>query len=106
MSYTEQIAQVFVMINLQDIEKSNGCLRGLPGSHCKIHGLHDYEKAHPESVSRVTKPEDHLYQSVDGETEISVNFGDMVVCDAEADPWFLCKSFSLRKNSDHFLVSP
>ena len=81
-SYTEKIAQVFVMIYLQDTNKSNGCLRVLPGSHRKIHGLHENEKAHTESVSRVDNPDDPIYQNMDGEIEILVNFGDVVVGDA------------------------
>ena len=81
-SYSEQIAQVFVMIYLQDTNKSNGCLRVLPGSHRKIHGLHKNEKAHTESVSRVENPDDPIYRNMDGEIEISVNFGDVVVGDA------------------------
>ena len=54
--YTDQIAQVFVMIYLQDTAKNNGCLRVLPGSHRKIHGLHENEKAHTEGVSKVENP--------------------------------------------------
>lgn len=81
-SYTDQIAQVFVMIYLQDTAKNNGCLRVLPGSHRKIHGLHENEKAHTEGVSRVENPDDPLYQSVEGEKEVSVNFGDVVIGDA------------------------
>ena len=81
-SYTEQIAQVFVMIYLQDTKKSNGCLRVLPGSHKTPHWLHESKKAHTESISRVANPEDPLYQSVDGEHAVEVHYGDVVVGDA------------------------
>ena len=39
-SFTDQMAQVFVMIYLQDTTPQNGCLRVIPGSHRKLHDLH------------------------------------------------------------------
>ena len=62
--------------------KKQRMLEVLPGSHRKIHGLHENEKAHTEGVSRVENPEDPLYQSIEGEREVSVNFGDVVIGDA------------------------
>ena len=81
-SYTDQVAQLFVMIYLQDTTKNNGCLRVVPGSHRNPHFLHDNDKAHTESVSRVEDSQDTLYLSVDEEKPVTVQFGDVVVGDA------------------------
>ncbi|MAA91537.1 MAG: phytanoyl-CoA dioxygenase family protein [SAR324 cluster bacterium] len=81
-SYKDQIPQIFVMIYLQDTSTKNGCLRVIPGSHRTPHSLHDSNNAHSESISRVENPEDPLYQSVDGEHAVPVQYGDVLVGDA------------------------
>ena len=60
LSFTDQIAQVFVMVYLQDTNLKNGCLRVIPGSHRSFHSLHLNQSAHTESVSRVEDPDDQI----------------------------------------------
>ena len=81
-SYTEEIAQFFVMIYLQNTDQKNGCLRVLPGTHRNPQILQAFKNAHSDSVSRVENPEDPLYSSMEGEVEVPVSYGDVVVGDA------------------------
>ena len=82
LSYTNQIAQVFVMIYLQDTNPQNGCLRVIPRSHRSYHPLHLNQKAHTESVSRVEDPNDSIYNSLSEEVPVPVKCGDVIVGDA------------------------
>ena len=81
-SYSDNVAQLFVMIYLQDTTKKNGCLRVVPGSHRNPHFLHDNDKVHTESISKVEDSHDTLYLSVEEEEPVMVQFGDVVVGDA------------------------
>ena len=81
-SYSDNVAQLFVMIYLQDTTKKNGCLRVVPGSHRNPHFLHDNDKVHTESISKVEDSQDPLYLSVEEEEPVMVQFGDVVVGDA------------------------
>ena len=81
-SYSDKVSQLFVMIYLQDTTKENGCLRVVPGSHRNPHFLHDNDKVHTESVSKVEDSKDMLYLPVDEEKPVMVQFGDVVVGDA------------------------
>jgi len=82
LSFTDQIAQVFVMIYLQDTNNKNGCLRVIPGSHRSFHSLHLNQSAHTESVSRVEDPDDQIYNSIPEEVAVPVKYGDVIVGDA------------------------
>jgi hypothetical protein len=82
LSYTNQIAQVFVMIYLQDTNPQNGCLRVIPRSHRSYHALHSNQKAHTESASRVEDPNDSIYNSLSEEVPVPVKCGDVIVGDA------------------------
>ena len=74
LSFTDQIAQVFVMIYLQDTNLKNGCLRVIPGSHRSFHSLHLNQLAHTESVSRVEDPDDQIYNSIPEEVAVPVKY--------------------------------
>jgi len=82
LSFTDRIAQVFVMIYLQDTNLQNGCLRVIPGSHRYFHSLHLNQSAHTESVSRVEDPDDLIYNSIPEEEPVPVKYGDVIVGDA------------------------
>ena len=82
MSYTDDIAQVFVMIYLTDTSPDNGCLRVIPGTHRRYHPLHDAPAAHGEALSRVDDPDHPLFGSIDGEVAVPVKAGDVVIGDA------------------------
>ena len=75
------MAQVFVMIYLQDTTPQNDCLHVIPGSHKKLHDLH-HVNAHTESLSRVENPRDGLFKSLPDQAAIPVNSGDVIVGDA------------------------
>ncbi|MEO1248251.1 MAG: phytanoyl-CoA dioxygenase family protein [Pseudomonadota bacterium] len=81
-SYTDEIAQVFVMIYLSDTSPENGCLRVIPGSHRRHHPLHDAPAAHGEALSRVEDPNHPLYGRIQGEIDVPVKAGDVVFGDA------------------------
>jgi hypothetical protein len=75
-------SQVFLMYYLTDTTRENGCLRVLPGTHCRRIDLHDllpsahseetYE-AHPNSVQFLSHPD---------EVDVPVKAGDLVIGDA------------------------
>ena len=82
LSYSDKIAQVFVMIYLTATTETNGCLRVIPGSHRMRHPLHEQPPAHAEALAKVADPQDPIYASVDGEEAVPVEPGDVVIGDA------------------------
>ena len=99
-SFTDQMAQVFVMIYLQDTTPQNGCLRFIQGSHGKLHDLH-YINAHTESLSRVENPRDRLFESLPDQAAIPVNSGDVIVGDARLIPG----AFPNEQSADRTLIT-
>ncbi len=85
-SYTDTLAQFFVMIYLTDTTAENGCLRVIPASHRRRHAMHktieSRAAAHAEDLSRVSNPEDPLYQSFSYQVNVPVRAGDVVIGDA------------------------
>ncbi len=79
-SYTPQIIQCFLMIYLVDTSPENGCLRLIPGSHLKRHPLHDaLPDAHGEALGRMEDPTHLAYQRAEGEVDVGVKAGDVVM---------------------------
>ncbi len=79
-SYTPQIIQCFLMIYLVDTSPENGCLRLIPGSHLKRHPLHDaLPDAHGEALGRMENPAHLAYQRAEGEVDVRVKAGDVVM---------------------------
>ena len=79
-SYTPRIVQCFVMIYLVETTRENGCLRLIPGSHLKRHALHDaLPEAHQEALSRVDDPNHRAFQRAEGEVDVPVKAGDLVI---------------------------
>ena len=79
-SYTPQIIQCFLMIYLVDTTPENGCLRLIPGSHLKRHPLHDaLPDAHGDNLGRMDNPEHQAYQRAEGEVDVPVKAGDVVM---------------------------
>ena len=83
-SYTDQPQQFFLMYYLVDTSRDNGCLRLVPGSHRKRHPLHDQDP-------RATRDHDVIldvvldhpaFQHAEGEIDVPVRAGDVVVGDA------------------------
>ncbi len=79
-SYTARIIQCFLMIYLVDTTPYNGCLRLIPGSHLKRHQLHDaLPDAHGEELGKAENPEHFAYQRTEGEVDLPVKAGDVVM---------------------------
>ncbi len=79
-SYTPQIIQCFLMIYLVDTSPRNGCLRLIPGSHLQRHPLHDaLPNAHGETLGRMDDPTHLAYQRAEGEVDVPVKAGDVVM---------------------------
>lgn len=81
-SYTAEIAQVFLFYYLTDTSRANGCLRLIRGSHRRRHPLHEAPKAHADDVARVVDPDDRIYQPAPDEVAVPVRAGDLVIGDA------------------------
>jgi len=79
-SYTPQPIQSFLMIYLTDTTPENGCLRVIPGSHLKRHYLHDQvPEGHQEELRTYATPEAIGFQTADGEIDVPVKAGDVVM---------------------------
>ena len=82
--YTEKPQQYFLMYYLVDTNRHNGCLRVLPGSHLKRHALHNLQRvAHQDDgVSRGTEINHPAFSVAEGEIDVPVRAGDLVIGDA------------------------
>ena len=79
-SYTPKTIQCFLMIYLVDTTPENGCLRLIPGSHMKRHRLHDeLPGAHQDDLSRIDDPDHQAFQQAEGEVDVPVRAGDVVM---------------------------
>ena len=84
-AYSNCSPQLFAMFYLVDTTPSNGCLRFLPGSHRRRHPLHDaVGVAHTAETRRMDDPTSALYAKADGEVDLPVHAGDVVVGDGRA----------------------
>lgn len=100
-SYTPEIAQVFVMIYLSDTSEENGCLRVIPGSHRSQHPLHASLKAHDEGLSRVDEPNHPLYQTHADAVAVPIKAGDVLFGDAR----LLHSTYPNHSNQDRSLLT-
>ena len=79
-SYTWQPIQCFLMYYLTDTDVRNGCLRVIPGSHRKRHALHDETAPmHTDELRTYANPEDAAFQRAEGEIDVPVKAGDVVM---------------------------
>ena len=79
-SYTQRTIQCFLMIYLVDTTPLNGCLRLIPGSHLKRHRLHDaLPDAHEDDLSRADDMAHLAFQRAEGEVDVPVRAGDVVM---------------------------
>ena len=83
-SYTDRPQQYFLMYYLVDTTPENGCLRLIPGSHLKRHPLHDLpRKAHADDdIGRAADLDHPALQRAEGEVDVPVRAGDVVIGDA------------------------
>ena len=79
-SYTPQPIQSFLMVYLSDTTPENGCLRVIPGSHLKRHPLHDQASPrHTAELATYADPDDVGFQRAEGEIDVPVRAGDVVM---------------------------
>ena len=81
-SYTDQPQQYFLMYYLVDTNRGNGCLRVVPGSHLKRHALHDVRPSGDDDVRRASNLDHAAFQHAEGEVEVPVKSGDVVIGDS------------------------
>lgn len=75
-------AQIFLMYYLTDTTPENGCLRVIPGTHCRRIELHDLlPSAHSEETYEAN-PDSIQFQRHPDEVEVPVKAGDLVIGDA------------------------
>ena len=81
-SYTDQPQQYFLMYYLVDTNRGNGCLRVIPGSHLKRHPLHDVRPSGDDGVARASNLDHAAFQHAEGEVDVPVKAGDVVIGDS------------------------
>ena len=82
-SYETEPVQTFFMYYLVDTNRSNGCLRVIPGSHLRDHPLHDQlEDAHTPAVVRAENLEMAEFTTQPDEVDVPVKAGDLVIGDS------------------------
>jgi ectoine hydroxylase-related dioxygenase (phytanoyl-CoA dioxygenase family) len=82
-SYTPVPQQIFLMYYLVDTAPENGCLRLIPGSHLHRHRMHDVVAvAHTDEIRRVENPSSPAFLDVEGEVDVCVRAGDLVIGDS------------------------
>ena len=83
-SYTDQPQQFFLMYYLVDTDRDNGCLRLIPGSHRKRHPLHreDPRATKNHEVVRNVVLDHPAFQHAEGEIDVPVRAGDVVIGDS------------------------
>ena len=81
-SYTDQPQQYFMMYYLVDTNRHNGCLRLVPGSHLKRHALHDLRPRDDDGVKSAANLEHAAFRYVEGEVDVPVKAGDVVIGDS------------------------
>ena len=81
-AYSSLPPMIFLMYYLEDTVAANGCLRVIPGSHRKRHPLHELGDAHAAEVNRMDNPDDARFSNYDGEIDVPMKSGDLLVGDA------------------------
>lgn len=82
-SYQKFPQQVFLMYYLVNTRPENGCLRLIPGSHIKHHPLHEATPAaHTNELTKVANPNHPAFQYAEGEVDVCVQAGDVVIGDS------------------------
>lgn len=81
-AYTDRPQLYFLMWYLVDTSRENGCLRLIPGSHLKRHPMHDVHTRGDESVSRAADLAHPAFSRAEGEVDVPVKAGDLVIGDS------------------------
>ena len=80
-NYTDTPVQLFLMYYLIDTDRTNGCLRIIPGSHRKRHQLHGLAAPDTPEIQQAQEGHPALEPHPD-EVDVPVCAGDLIVGDA------------------------
>jgi len=80
-SYQDAPPLLFLMVYLVDVTPANGCLRALPGTHISACDLH-VSAPQDSYVDMGDGPGDGLFSLQQGEVDVPVRKGDLIVRDA------------------------
>ena len=80
-SFVKKPPMIFVMFYLTNTNKTNGCLRVIPGSHLKYNEVHKYIKKHHSHYRLYNNPDDPIFKSVKDELDVTSNLGDVIIGD-------------------------
>ena len=80
-SFAKEPPMIFVMFYLTNTNKTNGCLRVIPGSHLKFNEVHKYIKKHHSHYRLYNNPDDPVFKSVKDELDVTSNLGDVIIGD-------------------------
>lgn len=107
-SFRESPPQIFVMIYLTNTTRQNGCLRVIPGSHRRVHPLHERLGAGHDDLRVVNGAPEFadLYRPVPYEQDVPVAAGDLVVGDARLLHAVYANTSTHRRNLLVFDVFP
>jgi len=100
-SYLPHAQQLFVMIYLTDTYVDNGCLRVIPGSHVRDHGLHHLDTAHSEGMQGYQDPTNTAYAEHPDQMAVPVRAGDVLIGDAR----LIHGAFANRTNQERPLLT-
>jgi hypothetical protein len=81
-SYSSMPPMIFLMYYLIDTSRENGCLRVIPGTHRRRHALHSMGEAHVGYINRMEEPDDPRFGDFEGEIDLPVKAGDLLIGDA------------------------
>ena len=82
-SYKDAVHQIGVLCYLQDVNKNNGALRVIPGSHRQAHPLHPILKSlDNDELRRAEHPDTEPYKAQPDEVGLLLKEGDIVLMDA------------------------
>jgi hypothetical protein len=100
-SYLPSAQQLFVMIYLTDTYVENGCLRVIPGSHIRDHGLHHLGTAHSAGMQGYEDPANSAYADHPDQMAVPVRAGDVLIGDAR----LIHGAFANRTNQERPLLT-
>ncbi len=80
-SLAKEPPMIFVMFYLTDTNKTNGCLRVIPGSHLKYNKIHKQIKKHHSHYRLYNDPDDPVFKSTKDEIDVTSNIGDIIIGD-------------------------
>ena len=74
---------IFLSYYMNNTSRQNGCLRVIPGSHCKRDPLHDIlPDAHGPEIQSIEDLNHPIFQNHPDSVDVPLNTGDLIIADA------------------------